>query len=185
MIRTRDFLVFSGALVLLLTAITTTIITDSMSGAGSQVASVGSFAAPATMEGAISPETGTDRSGNIARLKTKIAAGAGDVSAGEPIFTSVDDIVVDDTPIITDQTPPSSIQIGFSVDGQPLLSDQLWRFVGYSQFEQIGTALNGTPIFGSRADAVPLDPCGGFDDGMGYKLYLTAGNSANPSCFGA
>ncbi len=186
MIRTRDFLVFSGVLTLLLVAITATVVTDALSGAGAQVANVGSFVPPAAIEGAEAPkEKDENPNDNAARLRTKIAAGQGDVPAGEPVFTSVDDIVVDDTPVITDQTPPSSVQIGFTVDGQPLTSDQLWRFVGYSEFEQVGTAMNGTPIFGARVDSAPLDPCGGFDDGTGYKLYLPVGNNVNPSCYGA
>ena len=183
MIRTRDFLVFSIALVFLLSAVIATAINDIFGGGQGQMASV-SFAVPSQISGAESVKAEEDRGGNIARLKNKIAAGEGDIPAGEPIFTSVDDTAsVNDQ--ITDQTVPTSVLIGHTMDGQPLSSGDLWRFVGYSQFEQIGTALNGTAIFGSRSDSYPLDQCGGTDEGMGYRLYINPAVALNPACFGA
>ena len=182
MIRTRDFLVFSAALVFLLTAITATALTNSLSGAG-QVASV-SFAVPSTISGAEVPAKEDTRGSNVARLKSKIAAGEGNIQAGEPVFTSVD-TVTSDNGVVTDQSVPDSVTIGHTMDGQMLSNGDLWRFVGYSQFEQIGMALNGTPIFGSRSDSYPLDQCHGADEGVGYRLYIDLAEPINPACFGA
>lgn len=183
MIRTRDFIVFSGALVFLLTAITATLVTGSFSDYG-QVANVINFAPAPVVDGAESYMDTSPRNENIARLRSKIAAGEGDVTIGEPVFTSVDDIAPSDPDTaITDQTPPSSIQLGFTLDGQPLMSDELWRFIGYTQFEQIGVALNDVPLFGSRMDNVQLDACGGVNDGSGYRLYLQSGQELSEQCF--
>lgn len=183
MISTRDFLLFSGALLFLLTAIVTTLLTNSI-GQHSMTATVINFAPPSSISGAESYKVASSNEDNITRLKAKIAAGEGDVSIGEPIFTSVDDVVESDAePVITDQTPPSSVHLGFTVYGQPLMSDDLWRFIGYSQFEQIGLALNGKLIFGSRSDTFTLDECSGGDDGSGYKLFLPTGNNVNPICY--
>lgn len=184
MIRTRDFVIFSGALVFLLTAISATLVTDSFGNEG-QVANVTSFAPPMSLEGAESYEYSEPHADNAARLRSKIAAGEGDVSIGEPVFTSVDDIVANDnaTTTITDQTLPASVQIGVTTDGQPLMSNELWRFIGYSQLDQVGVANNGYPIFGARSDGVVLDSCGGVDEGAGYHLHLEPGKEVNLSCF--
>jgi len=184
MISTRDFLLFSVALLFLLTAIVTTLFTNSFS-QHSMTASVINFAPPSYVSGAETTKSPSSNEDNITRLKAKIAAGEGDVAIGEPVFTSVDDVEPSDTePQITDQTPPSSIQIGSAMDGSPLYSTDMWRFVGYSQNEQIGIAINGTAIFGSRTDALPLDECGGVDDGSGYKFFLSTNNNVNPNCYG-
>lgn len=183
MIRTRDFLLFTGAFVFLLTAITATVVTDSLSGGNSQVANVSvGFAAPVDITEAESPKEPDTRAGTINRLKNKISAGEGDVSAGEPVFTSVDTVVATDTPT-TDQFDSGSILIGQTMDGGPLMSDDLWRFVGFAQTEQIGVALNGFPIFGSRVDSFVLDPCGGIDERMGYRYYFTPSEPIDPSCY--
>lgn len=169
-------MLFSGALVFLFSAITATAVTNSLTSGSSQVASVGSFVEGSDVQGAVSEESVDDTDSNIIRLKQKIAAGEGQVSAGGPVFTSVDDSTPEENEdVVTDQTPPKSVQIGVTVDGAVLMSNELWRFVGYSQFEQIGTANNGTPIFGSRSDNFPLDQCGGGNDGSGYKYYLNSG----------
>ena len=183
MIRTRDFLVFSGALVFLLTAITGTLVTDSFSGQG-QMANVISFAPDPAVNGAESYKHSRPRADNVERLRSKITAGDGDVSIGEPVFTSVDDIVLNDPDsTVTDQTPPTSVQIGFTQDGLPLMSGELWRFIGYSQFDQVGVAQNGTPIFGARSDNVQLDPCGGVNDGTGYHLHIQPAQDVQVNCF--
>lgn len=183
MIRTRDFIVFSGALVFLFTAITTTFVTGSFSDHG-QVANVINFAPPPSVDGAESYDDARPRDENIARLRSKIASGEGNVSIGEPVFTSVDDIVPSDPDsAITDQTPPSSMQIGVMQDGQPLMSDELWRFIGYAQFEQVGVSISGHPIYGARADGAQLDPCGGIDEGAGYRLYLQSEKEIVYGCF--
>lgn len=180
-------MLFSAALVFLCVCLTVTVITNALGGVNGQMANVASFATAAGEMRAEAVGDTVDHQGNIARLKGKIAAGEGDVDAGEPIFTSVDDIALtDDEPVLTDQSPaPDSVQIGTTLDGQPLLSSDLWRFVGYSHLEQIGTSLNGTPFFGARLDVVPQDQCGGYDDGTGYKLYLRPGTTQAPGCFGA
>jgi hypothetical protein len=185
MIRTRDFLLFSGTLVFLLSAITITVVTDAMGNGGSQVASVANFAPPSAVMGAESPEQTDSREANINRLKGKIAAGEGDIPAGPPIFTSVIEPVTDTDTVITDQTAPSSILIGQTMDGQPLRSDDLWRFLGFGMNDQIGEALNGSPIFGSRPDGLALDACGGVDEGFGYRLYFQPAKPIDPTCFGA
>jgi hypothetical protein len=184
MIRTRDFLLFSGALVFLLSAITITVVTDAMGSGGSQVASVASFAPPVAVMGAESPEPIDSREANLNRLKGKIAAGEGDIPAGPPIFTSVVDPVTDTDSVITDQTAPDSVQIGQTMDGQPLMSDDLWRFFGFGMNDQIGVALNGFPFFGSRPDDFVLDACGGVDEGSGYRLYFQPAKPINATCFG-
>lgn len=185
MLRTRDFAVFAGALVVLLAMIMVTVATDALSGAGGQVASVVNFADSATVSGAETATPSRDRQANADRLKGKIAAGEGDVAAGEPIFTSVDTVVATDMPIITDQTPVASVQIGHTLDGQPLMSDGLWRFVWFTANDQIGTAQNGRPIYGAHPNEVLVDSCGGYDDGTGYKLYLSVGGNIDLACFGA
>jgi len=183
MIRTRDFLVFSGALVFLLTAITATWLTDSFGNQG-QMANVISFAPAPAVEGVESYKHSNTRADNVERLRSKIAAGEGDVSIGEPVFTSVDDIAPSNSSSsVTDQTPPTSVQIGVTQYGQTLMSDELWRFIGYSQFDQVGVAQNGTSIFGSRSDNAPLDACGGTDDGTGYRLHLHPSQDVQINCF--
>ncbi len=182
MIRTRDFLVFSGALVFLLSMITATVATDALGGGYSQVASVASFAGPAGVSGAESPSSPDTRAANISRLKNKIAAGEGDVSAGEPIFTSVDTITATTAVVLTDQTP-DSVWIGHTLDGQPLMSGDMWRFVGFGSANQIGVALNDRPIFGPRADDFVLDACGGVDEGLGYRFHFQPGKFIDPACY--
>lgn len=187
MIRTRDFVVFSGALVFLFAMITATVLTDALSGGSSHVANVSLALAPESkVSGASLVGITDDRESTIARLRAKLAAGEGDISAGEPVFTSVDDYVATSADaIITDQTIPTSVLIGHTLDGQPLLSSDLWRYVGFSQFDQIGTAQNGVPIYGSRADTFMLDTCGGAEEGQGYRLYVRPSENVNPACYGS
>ncbi len=182
MIRTRDFLVFSVALVFLFSGITATVVSDSFSGAGGQVASVASFAAPAAISGAEPAASSDDNAANVARLKAKIAAGDGDIAAGEPIFTSVDTVTATTAVTLTDQTPDSAM-IGHTLDGQPLLSGDLWRFVGFGPGDQIGVALNDRPIFGPRSDDFVLDACGGVDEGFGYRYHFQPGKTIDPVCY--
>ncbi len=182
MIRTRDFAVFSAALVFLLSVLTATVAYD-LWGTGGEMATVVKFADEAPVSGAIADSRNIDRAGNISRLKAKIAAGEGDNPQGEPIFTSVDDFSNDDLLPITDDSLSVSVHIGTGLDGSALFSDALWRFIGFSFYEQIGTALNGVPIFGARSDNLPLDACGGADDGSGYKLYLQTDREVAAGCF--
>lgn len=186
MIRTRDFVVFAAILLFLLVGIAATWAVQSIRG-GSQAAAAGEidFAAPAEVAGAVIEERGDiPREDNIARLKGKIASGAGDVSAGAPIFTSVDDVASSAEPAVTDNTLPPSMQIGFTVYGEPLMSDELWRFVGFSATEQVGVAMDDRPIFGARTDNAPLDACGGLDEGLGYRYYLQLEQEIRPGCYG-
>lgn len=189
MIRTRDFLVFVATFLFLAGGIGATVVADSWSTAG-QLAAVGQsqvdLRAGAVLEGADAASTPViPRESNIARLQQKIAAGAGDVAAGGPIFTSVDTVSISDNePAITDQTPAESIMIGHTTDGSPLLSDELWRFAGFAFYEQVGTANDGLPIYGGRADNLPLDSCGGVDEGLGYRYYIQLGKAVGAGCFG-
>lgn len=182
MIRTRDFVVFSAALVFLLSVLTATVAYD-LWGTSGQMATVVKFADNAPVEGAVADHRNIDRDGNIERLKTKIAAGEGDSRAGAPVFTSVDDVTEDRTVTTSADSPSVSVMIGRTMDGGALFSDGLWRFIGFGPYEQIGTALNGAPIFGARGNGVALDDCGGTDDGSGYKLYLQTDREVDPSCF--
>lgn len=183
MIRTRDFLVFTLTLVLLLTAVSATAVSGSWSGGG-EVATVAKFAEAGEVSGGIAEEKTINREENITRLRSKLALGEGDIAAGEPIFTSVDDVVVaTTTPIVTDQTVPESILIGHTTDGIPLMNSDLWRFVGFSETEQVGVALNSVPIFGSRVDGSTLDVCGGADNGLGYRLYLRPNENILLECY--
>lgn len=182
MIRTRDFAVFSVALVFLLSVLTATVAYD-LWGTSGQMATVVKFADNAPVAGAVADHRNIDRDGNIERLRSKIAAGEGDSTLGEPVFTSVDDVAEDDGVTSTDDSPSVSVMIGRTMDGGALFSDGLWRFIGFGPYEQIGTALNGTPIFGARGDSVALDDCGGTDDGSGYKLYLQTNREVAPECF--
>lgn len=181
MIRTRDFAVFSIVAVFFLCAITATVAQD-LWGTSGQTAAVVKFADSSAVMGAVSDSHTIDRAGNVERLKGKIAAGEGDSRDGAPVFTSVDE-TTPETPVITDTAPTATVMIGSTLDGSPLYSDSLWRFVGFSASEQIGMALNGKPIYGARADTLSLDACGGTDDGTGYKLYLQTNREVAPTCF--
>lgn len=181
MIRTRDFAVFSAVAVFFLCAITMTVAGD-LWGRNGQMAATVKFAEPASVMGAVSDTRKIDRAGNAERLKGKIAAGEGDSPEGAPVFTSVDE-TEPEAPLVTDTAPSVAVMIGTTMDGAPLYSDSLWRFIGFSSLEQIGTAVNGKPIYGARADTLSLDQCGGADDGSGYKLYLQTNREVPPSCF--
>lgn len=181
MIRTRDFAVFSAVAVFFLCAITATVARD-LWGTSGQAAAVVKFADTSAVMGAVADTRTIDRAGNIERLKGKIAAGEGDSREGAPVFTSVDE-TTPETPVITDTAPAATVMIGTTLDGSPLHNDSLWRFIGFGAFEQIGTAVNGKAIYGARADALPLDACGGADDGSGYKLYLQTNREVDSSCF--
>lgn len=181
MIRTRDFAVFSAVAVFFLSAIAATVAGD-LWGTNGQVAAVVKFAETSAVMGATADTRSIDRAGNVERLKNKIAAGEGDSPEGAPVFTSVDE-TVPETPVVTDTAPAAAVMIGSAADGSPLYSDNLWRFIGFSSSEQIGTAINGKPIYGARADTLPLDACGGADDGSGYKLYLQTNREVDSACF--
>ncbi len=181
MIRTRDFAVFSAIMVFFLSAITATVAGD-LWGPSGQVAAVVKFAETSPVMGAVADTRTIDRTGNVERLKGKIAAGEGDSPDGSPVFTSVDD-TVPEMPVTSDASPSASVMIGNTPDGSPLFSDNLWRFVGFGSSDQIGTAVNSKLIYGARSDALPLDACGGADDGSGYKLFLQTNREVDPGCF--
>lgn len=172
---------FSAVAVFFLCAITLTVAGD-LWGTNGQMAVAVKFAEPASVMGAVADNRKIDRAGNVERLKGKIAAGEGDSPEGAPVFTSVDE-TEPEAPVVADTAPSVTVMIGTTMDGAPLYSDSLWRFIGFSSFEQIGTAVNGKPIYGARADSFPLDACGGADDGTGYKLYLQTNREVPPSCF--
>ena len=182
MIRTRDFAVFAAVMVFFLSAIAATVAED-LWGQNGQTAAAIEFAGASGVTGAMSDGREINHASNIERLRSKIASGEGDSPLGAPVFTSVDDVVEDSAPIVTDASPAASVVIGTATDGSPLYSDDLWRFVGFSHIEQIGIASNGVPIFGARADTLSLDPCGGADDGSGYKFYLQTNREVAPTCF--
>lgn len=172
---------FSALMVFMLTLLVGTAANDLWGGKG-QAAAVVQFADNPAVSGAVVDVHEIDREGNVNRLRSKIAAGEGNSPFGEPVFTSVDETEVSSS-TVTDESGPVSILLGQTTDGIDLWTHDLWRFVGYSQFDQIGISLKGHPIFGSRADNMPLDACGGVDDGSGYKLYLQTGIEVSASCF--
>ena len=187
MIRTRDFAAFGAAFVFLSFAIGATWLTQTWTGS-LQTASVIDFSdtdtVPVVMEGAVvedSPEI--PRESNINRLRGKIAAGEGDVSAGEPVFTSVDDVVASSS-VVSDGSPSTSVLIGFTVGGDSLMSDDLWRYIGFSHIEQVGVALDDVPIYGSHPNPLVLDTCGGVDEGSGYRYHLMTGREIPSGCYG-
>ncbi len=187
MIRTRDFIAFGAAFVFLSYAIGATWLTDSWNNGG-QMASVVNFStdsnAPVVMEGAVAetePEIPIES--NIKRLREKIAAGEGDIAAGSPVFTSVDDIVATSS-VVSDGSPSTSVLIGYTLTGDSLMSGELWRFVGFSHLEQIGVALNDVPIYGAHPNPSILDSCGGVDDGSGYRYYLLTDKEIPGGCYG-
>jgi|GEM_PF-2392765 len=125
------------------------------------------------------------RADNIERLRNKIAAGHGDIDRGNPVFTSVDDLIPEDedVEVITDQSDPTTFLVGHDMAEQPLMSGDLWRFFGFGANDQIGVAVNGLPIFGSRTDNYVLDMCGGVDEGLGYRYYLDLSKDLSADCF--
>lgn len=186
MIRTRDFVAFGAVFVFLSYAIGATWLTDAWNTTGQTATAIDFSTNSSTsvvMEGAVS-ESYPDipRENNISRLREKIAAGEGDVVAGDPIFTSVDDIVATST--ITDGSPSTSVLIGHTLAGGPLMSDDLWRFIGFSDTEKIGIAIDGTPIFGVHPNPSVLDSCGGVDEGNGYRYYLITDKETPSGCYG-
>jgi len=181
MIRTRDFLLFGAVVLFLFTGLSVTILMDAWQG-GHQLATVVEFDRSKEIVGAEVQKQENNYEENAKRLRDKIARGEG-VVAGGPVFTSVDDLVVASTTAITDQTTPTSIWIGHTRDGAPLMSDELWRYVGFGSDEQVGVALNGHLIYGTREDSVALDSCGGIDEGQGYRYYIQPGKEINEGCF--
>lgn len=187
MIRTRDFAAFGTAFVFLFFAIGATWLLGSWRGSGQTAATI-NFAdsenVPVVMDGAVSegvPEI--PRESNINRLREKIAAGEGDISAGGPVFTSVDD-VSSTSAAISDDSPAPSVLIGFTLSGAPLMSDDLWRYIGFSHLEQIGVALDDVPIYGTYPNPLMLDTCGGVDEGLGYRYHLMTDKEIPSGCYG-
>lgn len=97
MIRTRDFLLFAVAFVFLLSGISGTYVWQK----GSQTAATVLFNKAITPEGVESVISKTAYSANADRLKAQVIAGAGDISEGKPVFTSVDQVA---TATLSDQT---------------------------------------------------------------------------------
>lgn len=172
MIRTRDFLFFALAFIFLSSGIAITLALGDWVEV-SNVATVVEFDNQGSrVVGAEVLSTEIPRDQNILRLKSSLSAGIGDIPDGEPMFTSVD-TVNNDTVIVSDDTPPSSIQLGFTTDGEPLLSENLWRFAWFTENDQVGVSLSETRIFGYHSNPNLLDQCGGFFDDGEYKLFLT------------
>lgn len=187
MIRTRDLIAFGAAFVFLFYAIGATWLSQAWGTTGQMASSVNfsvSGNAPVVMEGAVVEESPQiPKENNVARLREKIAAGEGDIPAGGPIFTSVDDIVATSS-VVSDGSPSPSVLIGFMLSGASLKTDDLWRFVGFTHLEQIGVALNDVPIFGAHPNPLILDSCGGVDEGMGYRYYLMTDKEIPSGCYG-
>ncbi|OGG41769.1 hypothetical protein A2837_00965 [Candidatus Kaiserbacteria bacterium RIFCSPHIGHO2_01_FULL_46_22] len=181
MIRTRDFLLFGAVVLFLFTGLSVTVLMDAWQ-EGGQLATVVEFERPKEVAGAEAEDQVKDYEGNAERLRGKIAQGEG-IVAGGPVFTSVDDLMAASSTTITDQTAPTSILIGQTMDGSPLSSDELWRYVGFTQTDQIGVAINGYPIFGSHSNVAVLDACGGVDEGSGYRYYIQPGKEVAEGCF--
>lgn len=181
MIRTRDFLLFGIAVLFIFAGINATVLIDGIKSAG-QEASVIGFEQTKEVVGAQAVSDETTPETNVARLREKLARGEGKV-AGGPVFTSVDDLASSSNDVVTDQTRPSSVWIGHTTDGVPLMSEDLWRYVGFSENDQVGVALNDYPIYGARADDGTLDICGGIDEGLGYRYYIQPGKEIAEGCF--
>ena len=97
MIRTRDFLLFALALVFILYGIAGTVWFDLREN-NEQSPELVDFKPGQTLTGAVIASTDEyDREENIARLRNKLAAGEGEIEAGPPVFSSVDE-----TPSSTD-----------------------------------------------------------------------------------
>lgn len=90
MIRTRDFFLYVLCLVFLGLAIAVTVTTNP-DGLVAETTErfVPSFSRSEIDRSAASP-TELDRAANLEKLKQKLSSGAGEISAGEPVFTSVD-----------------------------------------------------------------------------------------------
>ena len=98
MIRTRDFLLFTVAFVFIFYGIAGTVWLDlSNKSANAPVTEI-EFKTSKVVTGAVIKADEDNRQENIARLQAKLAKGEGNVSAGPPIFTSVDE-----TPSTTSQ----------------------------------------------------------------------------------
>ncbi len=182
MIRTRDFLLFGIAVLFIFAGINTTIFLDNFNTTGQGAAAI-TFDQSTEMVGAETVSPKNSREATVSRLKNKLAQGEGKVSGG-PVFTSVDDLATSSADVVTDQTTPTSVWIGHTLDGLPLMSEDLWRFVGFSQNDQVGVALNDFPIYGVRSDGASLDSCGGVDEGLGYRYYIQPGKEIAEGCFG-
>ncbi len=92
MIRTRDFLLFALAFVFLLAGISSTILLGSWRTGQEKTATV-IFASGEIPTGAEAIFNTTDYEDNAARLRGQLRAGSGDIDAGDPVFTSVDQLL--------------------------------------------------------------------------------------------
>ena len=190
-----------------------------------------------------------EREANLARLKSKIAAGEGVVISAPPVFTSVDSQASSTDSIIGDKRsqpltcaswssqnevaatwPQSGVKIkevegarlvyvesvnengttteenvllqlpvrqvrapgnscidgpyiAVALDGKLIANDSLAKFGSFSETVQIGYALDGFPIYGSKSDTSGLDSCGGTATAFGYRYYLRANENFVLGCF--
>lgn len=183
MLRTRDFALFAVLAGFLISGIGLTWVSGIP-----QEASPAATALVALEEGRVPDDAIVDGHSNnqseiIARLQNKVSGGLGDIHAGEPNFDSVDTLrVATDTEVVTDQTYSESVLVGQTMDGMPLMSDDSWRFLGWKANQQIGIAVDGFPIYGTREDSVVLDECGGIDEGSGYRYYMKVGKDFKTGC---
>ena len=91
MIKTRDFWLFSVVFVFLIIGISSTLLYR-IYGEETESFDPVSFSKTDFQAGAaLLSESNIDREQNLARLKNKIASGQGEIDAGPPIFTSVDE----------------------------------------------------------------------------------------------
>lgn len=90
MIRTRDFLLFVVIFVFILTGIVFTLFSEFRGERAKQAASPSLDASPGTTIAAVTTEEEMDRARNLVLLREKLLRGEGEISAGDPVFTSVD-----------------------------------------------------------------------------------------------
>ena len=90
MIRTRNFVIYMALLVFVLYGIGTTLLYQFMSDEPMDIVKV-DFEEGGGVAGVVAHQKTDFRQENIERLKTKLAAGGGEISAGPPVFTSVDE----------------------------------------------------------------------------------------------
>lgn len=112
MIRTRDFLLFAVALLFLLSGIAFTVAIDRSSDARTLSANIALLSNEAPT---VAPEkAGMDRASNIADLRARLARGEGVISAGPPVFESVDTKKVEATSVEENpdaQTPETTSSV--------------------------------------------------------------------------
>ncbi len=72
--------------------------------------------------------------------------------------------------------------IGIANDGLPIKNSESNLFGVFGPETLIGYARDGYPIYG-RNDKISTDQCGGVDEGLGYRYYLSSERDGVLGCF--